>query len=202
MPTLENPCIGNHFPVPLGRCASKASVRVCLVLHLLPTISAMDKAPNQGKGAGKWGRKKWRLGVVATALILPIAAFAAWFPFHHSSSNVRQKAKAEPEVKAVMHLDPFVVNLADHGSDRFLRVGIDLGLERELEERAPPAQAAMSLARTRDTILTILTARDAQSVMAPAGKANLKDELTKALREHAPELGVREVYFTEFLVQR
>jgi flagellar basal body-associated protein FliL len=38
--------------------------------------------------------------------------------------------------------------------------------------------------------------------MAPAGKASLKEELTKALRLHAPELGVREVYFTEFLVQR
>jgi len=162
----------------------------------------MDKAPNAGKTAGKWGRAKWRLGVMAVVLLLPVAGCGVWFLFHHSASKAQRKAKEEPKVKAVLHLDPFVVNLADPDNDRFLRVGIDLGLERELEERSRAAQAAMSLARTRDTILTILTTWDAQSLMAPAGKVNLKNQLTKALREHAPELGVREVYFTEFLVQR
>jgi len=34
------------------------------------------------------------------------------------------------------------------------------------------------------------------------GKAILKERLATALRERAPELGVREIYFTEFLVQR
>jgi len=162
----------------------------------------MDKAPNAEKAAGKWGRAKWRPGIVAAVLFLPVASCGAWFLFHHSGSKAPRKAKEEFKVKALMHLDPFVVNLADPDSDRFLRVGIDLGLERELEERTRPVQAAMSLARTRDTILTILTACDAQSLMAPAGKVNLKNQLTQALREHAPELGVREVYFTEFLIQR
>jgi flagellar FliL protein len=140
--------------------------------------------------------------VVAAALVLPVAACAAWFLFRHSASTVRQKPKAEPKVRAVLHLEPFVVNLADTEGDRFLRVGIDLGLEQELGEHSRAGQSEMPIARTRDTILMILTACKADRLMAPAGKANLKDELTKALREHAPELGVREVYFTEFLVQR
>jgi flagellar FliL protein len=162
----------------------------------------MDKAPNEGKDAGKWGREKCRTGVVATALILPLAAGAAWFLLHHSASSTKEKAKAQPKVNTVMHLDPFVVNLADPEGDRFLRVGIDLGLEREQEEPGQPSQAAMSVARTRDTILSILTTCDSEALVSPTGKANLKDQLAKALREHAPELGVREVYFTEFLVQR
>jgi flagellar FliL protein len=94
------------------------------------------------------------------------------------------------------------VNLPDPDGDRFLRVGIDLGLEREPEEHSNSNQTAMSLSRARDAILTILTVSDAQTLMAPTGKVNLKDELTKALRERVPELGVREVYFTEFLIQR
>jgi flagellar FliL protein len=140
------------------------------------------------------------MGLIATALFLAVAACVAWFLFHHSSA--KQAAKAEPAVKAVLHLEPFVVNLADPEGDRFLRVGIDLGLEREQEERSHPGQAAMSLARARDTILAILTACDAQALITPAGKASLKDQLAKGLRERAPELGVREVYFNEFLVQR
>ena len=162
----------------------------------------MDKAPIQGKGAGKWGPEKWRPGVVAAALILPVVALLVWFLLHRSAHRAPQIAKAEPQVKTVMHLEPFVVNLADPNGDRFFRVGIELGLEREMDEHKNPNQAAMSLVRARDTILTILTVCDAQSLMAPAGKANLKDELAKALRERAPELGVREVYFTEFLIQR
>jgi len=162
----------------------------------------MDKAPIQGKSAGKWGREKWRPGVVAAALILPVVALLVWFLHHHSASHARRKVRAEPQVKAVMHLEPFVVNLADPDGDRFFRVGIELGLEQEQDERKNPNQAAMSLARARDTVLTILTVCDAQTLMVPAGKANLKDELIKALRERAPELGVREVYFTEFLIQR
>jgi len=162
----------------------------------------MDQVPTKGKGAGKWGREKWRPGVLGAALILPAVALSVWFLHHHSASHASRKAKAEPKVKAVMHLEPFVVNLPDPDGDRFLRVGIDLGLEREPEEHSNSNQTAMSLSRARDAILTILTVSDAQTLMAPTGKVNLKDELTKALRERVPELGVREVYFTEFLIQR
>jgi flagellar FliL protein len=160
----------------------------------------MAKTPEQEESTSKVGPAKWRVGVVAAALLLAVATALAWFLFHHS--RAKQTAKAEPKVKAVLHLDPFVVNLADPEGDRFLRVGIDLGIEGEQDERSHPGQAAMSLARARDTILAILTACDAQALVTPAGKANLKDQLTKGLREHAPELGVREVYFNEFLVQR
>lgn len=162
----------------------------------------MDKTLEQETNAGNRGRPKWRIGVVAAALILPLAAGAAWCLHHRSASRVGTKAPAEPKVKSIMHLDPFVVNLADPEGDRFLRVGIDLGLEREQEEHGNPAEAAMLLARTRDTVLSILTACNAETLVSPTGKADLKDQLTKALRERAPELGVREVYFNEFLVQR
>jgi flagellar FliL protein len=161
----------------------------------------MDKPANQGKGASKWGRQRWRLGVLA-ALVLPVAACAAWYLSRHSASTVPKKAKAEPKVRAVLHLEPFVVNLADPEGDRFLRVGIDLGLEQELGEHSRAGQSEMPIARIRDTILMILTTCNADGLMAPEGKANLKEELTKALREHAPELGVQEVYFTEFFIQR
>jgi flagellar FliL protein len=158
-------------------------------------------APSQGKGAGKWGRERWRRKAVV-ALALPLAACAAWYLFRYSSSTARQKAKADPQVQAFLHLDPFLVNLADPDGDRFLRIGIDLGLEREPKQDGHAGQSEMPVARIRDTVLMILTTCKAEDLMAPAGKARLKADLTKALRERVPDLGVREVYFTEFLVQR
>jgi flagellar FliL protein len=158
-----------------------------------------EGAAKSGKGASKWGRKRRSLGLAAV-LLLPAATGGAWFLFGHSTSSAPQKAKAGSEVRAVLHLDPFLVNLADPDGDRFLRVGIELGLHRDLSDHA--GQSALPIARTRDTILMVLTTCNAGALLPPAGKVKLKEELTKALREHVPELGVQEVYFTEFLVQR
>jgi len=160
-----------------------------------------EGAAKSGKGASKWGRKRRSLGLAA-ALVLPVATGGAWFLFGHSTSSPPQKAKVESEIRAVLHLDPFLVNLADPDGDRFLRVGIELGLHRDLSEHDHAGQSPLPIARTRDTILMVLTTCNAGALLPPAGKVKLKEELTKALREHVPELGVQEVYFTEFLVQR
>ena len=162
----------------------------------------MDETPNQEVTTGQAPGNKWRTVVVAAALVIVLGTAAACFLFHRSASGAQNKVKAEPQAKYVMHLDPFVVNLADAEGDRFLRVGIELGLDREAEEHGHPAQAAMSLARTRDTILSILATCNAEALVSPNGKAILKQRLATALRERVPELGVREIYFTEFLVQR
>jgi flagellar FliL protein len=161
----------------------------------------MDEATGPGKAARKWSARRWLL-LVAAVLFLAVAGYAARRLFHRRPFTANKEAKAEFEVRAILHLEPFLVNLADPDGDRFLRVGIDLGLERDLGEKKRGGESALPLARTRDAILTILTTCKADTLMAPAGKAALKNELTRALREHAPELGVREVYFTEFLVQR
>jgi flagellar FliL protein len=163
----------------------------------------MEETPNQEVTAGQAPGNKWRTVVVAAALAIAMGTAAACSLFHRShSSTSAGKSKAEPKAKSVMHLEPFVVNLADAEGDRFLRVGIDLGLDREQEKSEHGDQSAMSLARTHDTILSILTTCNAEALVSANGKAVLKERLTTALRERAPELGVREIYFTEFLVQR
>jgi flagellar basal body-associated protein FliL len=58
------------------------------------------------------------------------------------------------------------------------------------------------MARLRDTILGVLSTWRSDALLAPDGKQKLKQELVHALRERAPELGVEEIYFTDFLVQR
>jgi flagellar FliL protein len=102
-----------------------------------------------------------------------------------------------------MHLESFVVNLADSEENRFLRVGIDLGLENPLSAKeGKGGEGEVPIARIRDCILVVLSTWTSDALLAPEGKKKLKDELIRALRERAPELGVKEVYFTDFLVQR
>ena len=102
-----------------------------------------------------------------------------------------------------MHLEPFVVNLADTEDNRFLRVAVDLGLENALPAKeGKGGEGEVPTARIRDCILSVLSTWRSDALLAPGGKQKLKEELIRALGACAPELGVREVYFTDFLVQR
>ena len=104
----------------------------------------------------------------------------------------------EPRVKSTMHLETFVLNLADPEQRSYLRVGIDLGLSTELKTGGdgPP------IALVRDTILGVLAQGKVDELLTAKGKNQLKEDLLRTLRERVPELGVEEVYFTEFLIQR
>jgi len=54
----------------------------------------------------------------------------------------------------------------------------------------------------RDAILGVLAEAKVNDLMTAAGKTKLKADLLHALQERIPQLGVEEVYFTEFLIQR
>jgi flagellar basal body-associated protein FliL len=114
-----------------------------------------------------------------------------------ASCGNESASKADVRVKSTLHLETFVLNLADQEQRSYLRVGIDLGLSEELKrgEQAPVAQV-------RDTILGVLAEGKVNDLLTPAGKTKLKENLLQALQRREPELGVEEIYFTEFLIQR
>lgn len=136
----------------------------------------------------------------ALVLIVPVAilaAIGAWFWMSRGSES-SAAANGEPRVRSTLHLETFVLNLADTDQRSYLRVGIDLGLNREAkrgEETAPVAEV-------RDTILGVLAEAKVDALMTGEGKAKLKENLLHTLQQRLPQLGVEEVYFTEFLIQR
>jgi flagellar FliL protein len=152
----------------------------------------------------EWKRRQARWGrAVLLVLGLAVLTVVGSLGCKKSSPAPSGPGKGAPasKVKAVMHLEPFVVNLADAEENRFLRVGIDLGLESPLSAKGGK-EGEVPTARIRDCILAVLSTWHSDALLAPEGKQKLKDDLVRALRERAPELGVKEVYFTDFLVQR
>jgi len=138
-----------------------------------------------------------RLSLALLAAVVSIGCKTAPQPpnAHSGKSHI-------PQVKGILHLESFVVNLADPEENCFLRVGIDLGLENPLPAEGKGGEGAVPIARVRDCILAVLSNWRSDALLAPEGKQKLKAELLGALRQRAPELGVREIYFTDFLVQR
>jgi len=133
------------------------------------------------------------LGVVL--LVVLLAGAGIWF---WASRGAEAAPEEATKVRSTLHLETFVLNLADTDQRSYLRVGIDLGLNREAkhgEELAPVAQV-------RDIILGVLAEAKVTDLMTATGKKSLKENLLHALQERVPQLGVEEVYFTEFLIQR
>jgi flagellar basal body-associated protein FliL len=111
--------------------------------------------------------------------------------------------KKEPE--ATVHLESFTVNLNDQEESHFLRTTIELSLAHA--PKGDPSgkeggDSSFPMARTRDTIISVLTAAKANELLTPEGKATLKQSVLAALQQKVPEIEARDVYFTEFLVQR
>jgi len=137
----------------------------------------------------------WRWGIVLLGLAL--VGLGAWF-WSTSGAASEPPEVGDPGVKSTLHLETFVLNLSDSGQRSYLRVGIDLGLGRELGKR----QDVLPIAQARDTILGVLAEARVDELETATGKAKLKDKLLHVLQERLPGLTVEKVYFTEFLIQR
>jgi flagellar basal body-associated protein FliL len=156
----------------------------------MPELEEIEVKENIKESAPR--RSRFLLIIPAVILV----AIGIWF-WASRGGNSSAQASEESNVKSTLHLETFVLNLADTDQRSYLRVGIDLGLSQEAKgtEAAPVAQV-------RDTILGVLAEAKVDDLMTAAGKTKLKAKLLQALQERVPQLGVEEVYFTEFLIQR
>jgi flagellar FliL protein len=160
----------------------------------------MAEAPKVEAAAPKKSRGKLPL-ILIGAVVLVALAGAGWLWHRHSVAAAPPEQQKNPatEVKSVMHLENFVVNLQGATDGGYLRIGIDLGVAAEAKEGEKQATPA---GRLRDAILTVLGTRTVDELLTPEGKAKLKQDLLQAVNDRAPEIDCKEIYFTEFLVQR
>jgi flagellar FliL protein len=102
---------------------------------------------------------------------------------------------------STVHLESFIVNLADNDGRSYLRVGIDLGIEAQ-NAKSRAGQEPDIVPVIRDSVIALLSTLKSDDLLTSDGKKKLKQELIKSLNDRLPELKVREVYFNEFMVQR
>ncbi len=103
----------------------------------------------------------------------------------------------DKEVKKIIELQPFVVNLADREDTRYLRLSVSIGVGESKEEKADP----ILITRIRNAMLAVLTTKTADEILTQEGKSTLRKELLKAARAAIEEPHIEAIYITDFIVQ-
>jgi flagellar FliL protein len=118
---------------------------------------------------------------------------------HPADAGETGALSAEEPVKIgpIHPLDTFIVNLADEGGARYLRVTMNLELKNEdavalVQERLP---------LVRNGVLMLLPAKKYADIATVEGKDALRDELVAKLNSFLKSDSVANIYFTEFVVQ-
>jgi flagellar FliL protein len=158
-------------------------------------------------GAAQRRKKSSNKTLVVSVVLLCGVGFGVWRIFFQSGSV---NSAGQPQVssgRTVLPLESFTVNLADREDGRFLRTTLSLGVDGTLPTLTKPESKAVeaggvSMATIRDSIITVLAQCKSNDLLTPEGKLKLKSDLVSALNRDVPGLQAREVYFTEFLVQR
>jgi flagellar FliL protein len=114
------------------------------------------------------------------------------------------KAKPE-EIGAVVSVDTFIVNLADPGGNRYLRVTMDLELAGKPADKSAGKTAGDELAKRmpqiRDAILMILSTKRYVDISTPEGKTALREEILNAANGLLASSQISRIYFKEFVIQ-
>jgi flagellar FliL protein len=145
--------------------------------------------------------------VVAVGVLLLGGMGAGFYVLWSKISSMEASAQAassdsdpsvpEDFVRPVYHLDTLIVNLADQGGRRYLRMTLDV----ELEDTEYEMKITERLPQVKDAILKIASTRRFEDISTIAGKNELRDETVARLNEILKKDCVTNLYFTEFVVQ-
>lgn len=169
---------------------------------------ADKKAPAPEKEEKKKGGKlKLIILLVVVLAVLGGGGFAAWKFFLQpktagDAANATGEGAAEqaqePEPGGqLVTLDSFVVNLSDPMGRRYLKTTMDV----EVTNAAAAAELTAAMPRVKDTLLLLLSSKSFEDISSMDKKIELKNDIVSRLNQIIGKNKVRNVYFTEFVVQ-
>jgi len=145
----------------------------------------------------KKGGRKILFLIPILLLLLAVAGGGVYFFLFNKPKKEGEEKVAPSHVGAMVDLGVFTVNLADKGTDAYAKVAITLELsnekvKQEVDKRMPII---------KDAIIDVISSKTSDFVRTPEGREALRLELIKRLNIILVEGGVRNIYFTEFVVQ-
>jgi len=181
-------------------------------------MMAEEEKEQQQEDAPKKDKKKKLIliiviGVVAVLLIIAIVVFAFVISGSDEEKNVEGSAATSSKqlqqgagsgrkidmanVGPMYEMKDFTVNLLNEGGRRYLRTKIDI----EMNSENLMSELDRKNAIIRDTIIQVLSSKQIEEIATIDGKERLKDEIVKALNRLLIDGQIKNVYFTNFVIQ-
>ncbi len=134
---------------------------------------------------------------------LTAGLFMIWTKLSTADATAKEVAGAKnPQAVTqspgtIFSLDTFIVNLADEGGKRYLRITMDL----ELSNDKLVEEMKRHLPQMRDAILMILPTKRFEDIRTVEGKTRLRSEIIAKLNSLLGQESITNIFFTEFVVQ-
>jgi flagellar FliL protein len=163
-----------------------------------------EEAPSEQAAQGpqgqpkKGGRKKLFVFLALAVVALLAGGVFAYIHFVAGKGKGSEAGRAGADIHAkaiLVALDPFVLNLAEQG--RFLKMSVQLEVSEESYQQAVTSK----IPQLRDATITLVSSKSAESVAGAEGKFQLKDELLLRANQVMGKDVIRNLYFTEFIMQ-
>jgi flagellar FliL protein len=170
---------------------------------------AEKKAPAPEKAEKKKGGKLKLIIIALVVLgVLGGGGFAAWKFFlqpkaaEDAAGNATAEEAGEPKAEVepggqLVTLDSFVVNLSDPMGRRYLKTTLDV----EVASAAAAVELTAAMPKVKDTLLLLLSSKSFADISSMDKKIELKNDIVSRLNQIIGKNKVRNVYFTEFVVQ-
>jgi len=158
-----------------------------------------EAGEEKGNKKEKKGSRKVLLIIAAVVVIAVPAAAAFNFFGGGKAGSPSPKNSAHENKKQMVDLSDIIVNLADKGSNRYLRLKIVLEfpenkkLDEEIKRKAP---------QIKDALIAILRNKTTTDIQAAGGSDEIKKQILQKLNNEYLTAGkVENIYFTDLLVQ-
>jgi flagellar FliL protein len=146
----------------------------------------------------KKSKKKLIIIIAGAVLFFSISGFFAYTMLYSKKDGHEEednKKGKNSEKAALVALDPFILNLAEQG--RFLKVTIHF----ELADPSYQQLVENNTPQLKDAIIILLSSKSTETIASPEGKLQLKDEILLRANQTIGKDVIKNLYFTEFVMQ-
>lgn len=167
----------------------------------------MSDLNETGKSSGGFLTPKNMILFGLLILLLIGVGVVAWLLLqrNNAAQPQAQAAAAAPsaatvaaqEVGPMVSIDPFIVNILDHETTRYLKAAITL----EVDGPEAGSEAEQRMPQLQDAILLLVGNKTFDELRDLQGKLQLRAELMEKLNKIMHKGQVRKIYFTDFVVQ-
>ncbi len=169
---------------------------------------AKDEEKNEEKKGGK-GKLFIIAGIAVVVLIVAVVAVKMFVLAPKTTQSAKTVTKENSPLTdtnlATVSLKPIIVNLSDPSGDKYLKIAITLverkNPSKKKEGEGKSGGVSLEDAMIRDAIIGLLSSKDSTDINSYEGKNALKKELIATINKTLKKNLVKDIYFTEFIIQ-